>query len=248
MLQKTEGVVLRSIKCAGGALILDIYTEVCGRVQYSIGKGGRLHKGGAALAMPLSIVSLEADVRPSAPVHRLKEWKLAYAPVEMPFHPLKGAIALFMAELLVRVLHEQEANAALYAFVRESVEALDRCRKGIANFHLVFIFRLARYLGIFPNLRGYDENREFSLVEAEYVVQSMRSSEHCLPPQEARLLPVLARLNYANMYGFAMNREQRNRCLAVMMDYYHLHLPGMGEVRSVEVLQQLFLPSSPLEE
>ena len=56
-----------------------------------------------------------------------------------------------------------------------------------------------------------------------------------------RWLPLLSRMHYQNMHRFVMNRDQRNRCLSLMMDYYHHHLPGMGTVRSVEVLQQLFV-------
>lgn len=240
MLQKCEGIVLRSIKCANGTTILDIYSSSMGRAQFSTGRRNPSRKGGGMLSMPLSIVGLEYEHRPNVQIHRLKEWKLDYAPAEIPFHPLKGAIALFVAELLTRVLVEQEMNLGLFDYLKQSVVTLDRCSKGVANFHLVFLMQLARYLGIYPNLSQYAEGIGFHLQEAEFMPLPLSPDAYLLHPEEARALHELARMNYQNMGLFAMNRVQRNRCLSLMLDYYQLHLPGMGTLRSVEVLQQLF--------
>ena len=241
MWQNTEGIVLRTVKCAGGSVILDVYTALRGRAQYSIGKGSRTRTCRGAANMPLSLIELEADVRPHTSVQRLKELKLCYSPLDYPFHPVKCAVAIFISELLVRVLKEEEPNPALYAFLRESIFVLDHCQRGMANFHLAFMLRLARYLGIFPNLLGYAPGALFSLSEAEYLSPQGSDQEGCLPADESRWLPLLSRMHYQNMHRFVMNRDQRNRCLSLMMDYYHHHLPGMGTVRSVEVLQQLFV-------
>ena len=240
MLEKCEGIVLRSIKCANGTTILDIYSSSMGRAQFSTGRRGRSHKAGGVLCMPLSMVALEYEYRPKEAIQRLKEWKLDYAPVEMPFHPLKGAIALFVSELLTRVLLEQEANRGLFDYLKQSIVTLDRCSKGIANFHLVFMMQLACYLGIFPNLSNYEEGIGFHLQEAEFLPLPLTPNAYHLHPDEAKALHELARMNYQNMGLFSMNRLQRNRCLALMLEYYQLHLPGMGGLKSVEVLQQLF--------
>ena len=240
MLEKCEGIVLRSIKCANGTTILDIYSSSMGRAQFSTGRGGRSHKSGGVLCMPLSMVALEYEYRPKEVIQRLKEWKLDYAPIEMPFHPLKGAIAFFVSELLTRVLLEQEANRGLFDYLKQSIVTLDRCSKGIANFHLVFMMQLACYLGIFPNLSNYEEGIGFHLQEAEFLPLPLTPNAYHLHPDEAKALHELARMNYQNMGLFSMNRLQRNRCLALMLEYYQLHLPGMGALKSVEVLQQLF--------
>jgi DNA repair protein RecO (recombination protein O) len=48
------------------------------------------------------------------------------------------------------------------------------------------------------------------------------------------------RLNYETMGLFAMNRQQRQRCLAIVMDYYRLHLPDFPQLKSLDILQELF--------
>ena len=42
------------------------------------------------------------------------------------------------------------------------------------------------------------------------------------------------------MHLYAMTRAERMRCLEVMNLYYRLHLPGFPELKSLEVLKELF--------
>lgn len=62
----------------------------------------------------------------------------------------------------------------------------------------------------------------------------------CLSPEEASHICQLARMNYETMFLFGMNRMERQRCLTVMMEYYRLHLPEFPELKSLDVLKELF--------
>jgi DNA repair protein RecO (recombination protein O) len=61
-----------------------------------------------------------------------------------------------------------------------------------------------------------------------------------LSPDEAEKMAQLVRLNFETMHLFAMNRTERGRCLEVILLYYRLHVPEFGELKSVEVLKELF--------
>ena len=37
-----------------------------------------------------------------------------------------------------------------------------------------------------------------------------------------------------------MSRAERNRCTEVILEFYRLHVPGFPEMKSLEVLRQLF--------
>ena len=82
MWQNTEGIVLRTVKCAGGSVILDVYTALRGRAQYSIGRGSRTRTCRGAANMPLSLIELEAAVRPHTSAQRPKELTLCYSPLD----------------------------------------------------------------------------------------------------------------------------------------------------------------------
>ena len=48
------------------------------------------------------------------------------------------------------------------------------------------------------------------------------------------------RMNFDNMRFFKMNREERGRCLDVIITYFRLHVPNFPEMKSLSVLKALF--------
>ena len=66
------------------------------------------------------------------------------------------------------------------------------------------------------------------------------SHAHFLRNEEARVLPVLFRMNYPTMHLFRLSRRERQRILYVLNEYYRLHVPGFPELKSLEILQELF--------
>ena len=62
-----------------------------------------------------------------------------------------------------------------------------------------------------------------------------------LRPEESARIINLMRMKYDNMHLFAMNRMERNRCLDIINEYYRLHLPDFPELKSLPVLQELFI-------
>ena len=66
------------------------------------------------------------------------------------------------------------------------------------------------------------------------------SHAHFLRNEEARVLPVLFRMNYPTMHLFRLSRRERQRILHVLNEYYRLHVPGFPELKSLETLQELF--------
>ncbi len=288
MLQTTAGIVLRTLKYKDSALLADIYTEALGRASFII-KIPRNRKFGirASLFQPLSLVELVFEVRSHQPLHTVSEAKLLQPFVSIPFDPCKSAIALFLSEFLYRAIHEELENPALFSYLRHSICWLDACQQGYANFHLVFLMRLSRFLGLYPNLEEYTAGACFDLLNAcftplppqqhRFYIDADESSRRLsrflglypnleeytagacfdllnacftpLPPQQHRFyidadessrLVTLMRMNYDTMHLFAMNRQERARCLTVLNDYYRLHLPNFPVLKSLEVLRELF--------
>ena len=74
MLQKTQGIVLHSLKYKDTSIIVDIYTEVSGRASFLV-PVSRSRKASvkSVLFQPLSLVELEADFRPNTAIYKVKE-------------------------------------------------------------------------------------------------------------------------------------------------------------------------------
>ncbi len=240
MLQKLVGVVLHTVKYSDKMNIVHIYTERMGRVSCLV-PVQRSRKAGIrqVLFQPLSVVEFEAEIRPKSGLHPIKEarpWCLFHS---LPYDPYKSAITMFLSEFLYRVLREETENLPLFRYLLHSVEWLDVCETGFANFHLVFLMRLSRFLGVYPNLEGYEDGCCFDLLNACFV-KEVPLHGMFVRPKESFLLQKLMRLNYKTMPLFLMNRVERNHCLDIICEYYRLHLPDFPELKSLPVLQELF--------
>lgn len=201
MLQKAEGIVLRTVKYKDTAFIADVYTDVAGRVSFMVPlPRSRKVSVKSVLFQPLSLVELEADFRPNTSIYKIKEAKSWHPFVSLPYDPYKSAIALFLSEFLCRAVRVEADNRALFSYLRHSIVWLDECRTGFANFHLVFLMRLSRFLGLYPNLEGYSEGCYFDLVNACFTSLRPSGHSHYIGPIEAARLLTLMRMNYDTMH------------------------------------------------
>ena len=241
MLQKTRGIVLHTLKYNDTSIIADIYTELSGRTSFLVAMShSRKAAVKSVLFQPLAFIEFEADYRPNTTLYRIKEAKSFYPFSSIPYDPYKSSMALFLAEFLYRAVREEGENRSLFAYLEHSVVWLDECKDGFANFHLVFLMRLSRFLGLYPNLEDYHTGDYFDLLNASFI--SIRPQLHSfyINPEEAGRLRQLMRMNYDTMHLFMMNRMERIRCLTVINDYYRLHLPDFPALKSLEVLKELF--------
>lgn len=241
MLQKTVGIVLHSLKYNDTSNIVDIYTEHTGRASFIV-PVPRSRKAAvkSVLFQPLSIIEFEADFRPNTTLYKIKEAKSFYPFTSLPYDPFKSAMALFLAEFLYRAVREETENRPLFAYLHHSIVWLDTCSDGYANFHLVFLMRLSRFLGLYPNLDNYSRGDYFDLLNACFTPLRPQIHSSYINPDEAGRLSQLMRMNYETMHLFAMNRTERARCLTIINDYYRLHLPDFPVLKSLAVLQELF--------
>ena len=123
---------------------------------------------------------------------------------------------------------------------------LDAAPKDYANFHLVFMMRLSRFVGFYPNVGGREERGEgrepsifFDLREAAFVDRAPLHPDF-LQPEEASRVHTLMRMNYESMRLFRLSRAERNRITEVLLLYYRLHIPQMPELQSFAVVKELF--------
>ena len=241
MYQKTIGIVLHTLKYNDTSNIVDIYTEQNGRVSFLL-KIPRSRKSGvrSVLFQPLALVELEADIRPTSNLHRIREAKPLYPFRSLPYHPYKSSIAMFLAEFLYRALREEAPNEPLFAYLVHSIRWLDECEnRSFSNFHLVFLMRLSRFFGLYPNVEGYTAGCYFDMLNACFTSRLPKSGAF-LKPDEADRICLLLRMNYETMHLFVMSRTERSRCLVVINDYYRLHLPDFPILKSLDVLKELF--------
>ncbi len=243
MLQKTEAIVLHALKYGEQKMIVDMFTREQGRLSFvvPVPKTSRARVGKQYL-QPLTLLYIEADVRPQQQLQKLREATLLMPLPSLLADASKLAIGLFVAEFLYHALRGEQRDAVLFDYLRSAVEWLDGAQAGYANFHLVFLIRLSRFLGFYPNLDDYVPGCYFDLRQSVFSLQAPPHRDY-LMPQEADHIRLLMRMDFATMHLFRLSRLQRHRILEILMLYYRLHLPQMPELRSPQVLSELFADS-----
>ncbi|MGL4851315.1 MAG: DNA repair protein RecO [Phocaeicola sp.] len=240
MWHKTLGIVLYSLKYSDTSNIVTIYTRHSGRASFLVPlPRSRRSPLKNVLFQPLSIIEFEADFKPAASLHRIKEAKSSYPFQSIPYDPFKSAISLFLAEFLYKALREEEENELLFSYLEHSIHWLDRCTSKYANFHLVFLMRFSRFLGLYPNVENYLPGAYFDLQGATFTLEKPLHLAY-INPEESSRISTLMRMNYDTMHLFEMNRVERSRCLAILNQYYSLHLPDFPRLKSLDILQELF--------
>lgn len=241
MQTKTEGIVLRTVKYGDNKYIADVFTLADGRLSFAIslpkGNRGKLKK---QLFQPLTILDISYDYRPRLTLQRLSEATMNTPYSTLGFHPVKLPVTLFLSDFLSHALGDIQNDRPLYLYIKGSLLWLDAQEGACANFHLVFLIRLARFLGFSPNLEGYREGDCFDLQSSCFTPHAP-AHRHFLAPEEAAKLALLMRMKYQTMHLFRMSRAERNRLLDVALEYYALHIPSFPELKSVEVMRELFV-------
>lgn len=240
MITKTDAIVLHAFRYGESRLIVDVFTRSDGRLPLIITlpktQKGKMKK---QLFQPLTLLDVELDIRPRAQLQKLRDARLLSPYSSIPFEPGKLSIALFLAEFLYHALKGEQRNDALFSYITSSIQWLDGREAHYANFHLVFLMRLSRFLGFYPNLDGFTEGCFFDLRASEFCSVPPLHHDY-LMPQEAGKLQLMMRMDYPTMHLFRMSHIERQRLLDIALTYYRLHLPDFPELRSLDVLQGLY--------
>ncbi len=240
MSSKTEAVVLRIVKYSDKASIVTLYTREYGTVPYIVyGLGSKRSAVRSSAFLPLSIIEITASHNPNREVQQMKEAKPAVPLTDIYCNPFKNAIALFVAELLFKSLKHTETDVLLFDFIKESILELENSTEEIANFHLIFMAKLSNYLGFNPNMER-DDACYFDLMNGVFTdVQPMH--EHFLDKRLTTIFSSLLDADFQGTNDLGMSRTTRNLILDALVQYYKLHVPGFGGLKSLDVLRELFI-------
>lgn len=240
MLTKTQAIVLRMTKYGDQKMIVDLYTEVYGRIACAVRmpttKKGKMRR---QLFQPLTLLNIEVDFRQQKPFQQLRDIQLAMPWSTIGVDPIKMTLAMFLSEVMWAVTRQEHGDSALYRFFVGSIEWLDVIDGRVGNFHLAFLVALSRHLGIQPTGDDYEPTTVFDMRGATFTF-GIPGHNDVLQAADAAFLPLLLRMNYRTMSRYRFSRSERQRCLNLILYYYRLHLSSMPELKSLPVLSAMF--------
>ncbi|MBN1159430.1 MAG: DNA repair protein RecO [Bacteroidales bacterium] len=231
MLIKTRAVVMHHVKYGESSIILYCYTEQYGRMACIVNHvRTKSSKFPRHLLQPLTILDMLVYYHPNRSLHRLKDLSSPVNYTSIPYQTSKSCIAMFMAELLYKTLHEEESNPALFDFLIKMLQVLDLNKEGMANFHLIFLLHYSRFLGFFP--AGLLNNRNM-------VDSSDLQVFFTLPPAAVQSIKQMLQWPEVQPEEIKLNNKTRTMLLDRLIQYYSNHMQEILKMKSLPILKEV---------
>ena len=240
MFEHTRAIVLSNLKYSDNSSIAHFYAEKYGRLSVMIRHSkSKRSVSKKSILQPLFLLNLDIQYKQNREIQQCKE--MANSPVfhDIPFNIVKSSIVQFLAEFLTKVLKEEETNPSLFEFLHNSIQLFDQITIGAANFHLVFLYELSKFLGFYPDNNYNQQNSHFNLRDG-YYSRFMESNEISLDKDSSLQLNTIANSGFGSINKIELSRNQRTKLLVALINYYKFHLPEVGRIKSLDVLNQVF--------
>lgn len=238
MMITTQALVITTIKYGDSSLIVKCLTASHGLKSYLL-KGiltARKKTWNHALFQPLTQLDLVATHKNQGGLEYIREAKVSYPYKTLHSDLKKNAIALFLSEMLHNSLHEEEENLSLFSYLQQALQWLDT-HEEIANFHILFLLHLTKYLGCSPD-NTHPKYPLFDLQEGKFVLFATTSP--VLEGEECFAFSTFLGMKFDALSSVKITKEMRQKLLQAIVMYFQLHVHGFKKPRSLPILHELF--------
>ncbi|WP_298555852.1 DNA repair protein RecO [uncultured Algibacter sp.] len=238
MLITTNAIVLSKLKYRDNDLIVKCYTQEVGIVSFLLRGVLKSKKGNSKIAyfQLLSQIQIVFTYKNTRSLQSIKETKLNHIYSSLHSHVLKSSIVMFLSEVLSNTLQEEEQNETLYSYLEHTLLWLDS-QSEYANFHLLFLLKLTKYLGFYPDTSNID-TAFFNLYEGKFELRS--SNKYAISGENLTLLKQLLGITFDALPNIKINAKQRQSFLSMILLYFELHLGSFKTPKSLQVFNQVF--------
>lgn len=237
MSQSFKAIVLSKIKYRDNDLIVSCYTQNRGLSSYLI-RGAYKSKrpGTIAYYQLLSQLEIVETYKPNQSLHYVKEVKSSFVYNTLHTNVIKSSIVLFLSEVLSNVLKEEEQNSMLFDYLETALQWLDS-EINYANFHLLFLLKLTKHLGFYPNITDFEAG-VFNLQSGYFEPDAKHI--YTVSTENNTLLKQLLGMNFDALNTVKLHAAQRQTFLNMLMQYFELHLGNFKKPKSLQIFNQIF--------
>lgn len=240
MQYSVEAITLAKVKYGDSSLISSCFTKQYGLQSYIL-KGilsSRSNKKiPKSLFEPLNLLELEVPKNSPNRLGYIKEAKLHYPYQSIPFDLRKKALLFFLAEVIEQVVkEEQEANVALYDFLKKRMLWLDT-EDQIGLFHVKMMLDLTKYIGFYPNITNV--NTPYFDLETGCMASTKKNSDFLEGKLKHTWIQLLG-TKFDSIEEIKLSKHNKSELLNNVVRYYQLHLQQFKPPRSTEILNEVF--------
>lgn len=236
MLVKTEAIVLNALRYQEKSLVVKCFTQFFGLKTYFIRNAfsAKSKNLNSAYFQPLNQLHIDAVHKNKASLEYIKELKLMYPYQTISVEFYKNSVSIFLAEVLSHSIKDDQPNNELFLFLKTALIWFDE-HPFTADFHLWFLLNITKYLGFFPD----DSDKRSIYFNPHEGSFTMHYTPNCFNETETALFRNLLQMTLSH-HKSSFTNDQRRTALKLLITYYEIHIAGFKQVKSVEILSELF--------
>ena len=238
MLDRTEGIILKTTKYSESSIIAKIFTKKYGLLSFIIpGIRSAKNKQKGNLFQPLNMLNLEIYLKENRNLNRIKEYTTSYIYKSLHIDFSKQSIGLFCIELVSKCIKEHEVNERLYNYLTFFLIELDKENDGIENKPLFFLLETASILGFEPSMQNILHGTYFNL-ESVLFENVFGTTQNSLDAHETAILKRLMAVYYEKN-DVKLTNAERKLLLNKLLMYFRWHIADFTELRSPAILHEV---------
>ena len=240
MIIQTRGIVLHIIKYGESSSIVKILTEDLGLISFMIRRSKSKRSGSSSkIYVKLALLDLIFNFKENKGIQSIKEASVDYHYTSLNTNIVKSSILLFLNELLYKTIREEETNKPLFEFIYNSLLDFDKLEKGIANYHIFFLFHFTRLLGVPPN-NNYSASDNFFSIQNASFQNSEASDPYKLDSEMSLTIHKIINAEINDLKDIQLTAINRRILLEYLIDYYRIHHDNSLNLKSHQILEQVF--------
>jgi len=220
-------------------VVTKVYTELYGLKSYIInGVRTRKAKIKSNILQPLSMLDMGVYNRDKRSLQRLKYANAINPGSQIGLDMVKGSLAIFIAEVMLRTIREEEPNQSLFDFLVQFIGDLETEDGSVSNYHLLFMLELTGYLGFYPSPPTSGSTCYFDKREGVFCEEVPQHGDW-MDEESSGLMQRIMEANTGNISSVKLSSAQRNDLANHMIAFYNLHLDANIDIKSHKILQMV---------
>lgn len=232
-----SAIILGTIEVKNNNNIVKMFTQDYGLVSVYLASGTKKKSARNAVLQPLSICQVVYSNNKNTSIPKLKEANIETPLLSIQMDIYKSAIALFLSDFLQMVLPKDQEDG-LFDFLCNSIKIFNEIEDGKINYHLTFLLKISKWLGIQPTLNK-ERNNFFDLKEGLFLIGTP-NHPYYLSSAETQIFAQFLHSNWSNIGCIKLTGTQRRKLLNSLIKYYTFHISGFRKPKSLTILEEVF--------
>jgi DNA repair protein RecO (recombination protein O) len=140
--------------------------------------------------------------------------------------------------MIYKSLKQQHEDEIMFTFIEKSIELLDNSEGNFVNFHLIFLIKLTRFLGFYPELE-LEKNYSFFDLKDGVFVPHQPPHIYFIEEEYIYAWRNLCSQSIDNFYDLKIDSKTRKYLLSKIIDFYKLHIEDFGAIKSNLILEEV---------